>query len=254
MKLEKLNLDKKNNRLTFVLKDTEEYFVNTIRRLILEEVPTLAVEDVEIKDNSSALYDEKIASRLGLSPIKTDLKSYEFKERCKCGGEGCARCELALILKGDKKGYVYATDAQSKDPKCTFIHPMPIVKLISKQKVELQMVAILGRGKEHTKWCPGLAWYYGWPQFKITAKSNLDCLKQCSALEKKGSTIIIKDITKWNDAQEAICEENQIEVNNSITDFAFNLESWGQLTCKEILNTSADIFLEKLGQFEEIIK
>ena len=67
-------------------KNTEEFFANTIRRLIIGEVPTLAVEDVEIKENSSQLYDEMIALRLGLSPIKTDLNSYNFKNECKCEG------------------------------------------------------------------------------------------------------------------------------------------------------------------------
>src|SRR3989344_6668615 len=121
MKIEKLNEDKKNGKLTFLLKDSDEVFANTIRRLIIEEVPTLAVEDLELKDNSSALYDEMLGLRLGLLPLKTDLKSYELKEKCKCNGEGCARCELKIALKVGRKGYVYAEDAQSTDPKCTFV-------------------------------------------------------------------------------------------------------------------------------------
>ena len=81
LKIEKL--DKSKNRVSFLLKGSSEVFANTVRRLILEEVPTLAVEDVEIKDNNSALFDEMLALRLGLCPIKTDLKSYNQKESCK---------------------------------------------------------------------------------------------------------------------------------------------------------------------------
>ncbi|MBR9683279.1 DNA-directed RNA polymerase subunit D [Candidatus Woesearchaeota archaeon] len=254
MKLEKLNWDKKNNLLTFLLKDSEEGFVNAIRRLILEEVPVLAVEDVEIKENSSALYDEMIALRLGLSPIKTDLKSYTLKEKCKCEGEGCASCELILVLKGGKKGYVYATDADSKDSKCKFVHKMPIVKLISKQKVEMQLTAILGKGKEHAKWSPGWVWFHGWPEFKVTGKSDVKgCAEECKVLESRGGTLKIKDITKWNGACEQICEEHGIEVVNNDKNMVFNLESWGQLSCKEILDTSVDILLEKLDEFEGLL-
>lgn len=253
MKLEKLNWDKKNNLLSFVLKDTEEVFANTIRRLTLSEVPTLAVEDVEIKDNSSTLFDEMIALRLGLSPIKTDLKSYNFKNDCKCEGEGCARCELKLTLKGSKKGYIPATDAVSNDPKCNFVYAMPIVKLISKQKIEMQMTAILGRGKEHAKWCPGWVWYFGWPEFKTTTKSDLKACEECNSLEIKGGSIKIKDILKWNGADESICEKNGVEITTSKTDLVFNLESWGQLSCKEILDQSADILLEKIEELNKLI-
>ena len=255
MKIEKLNWDKKKNKLSFLLKDTEESFANAIRRLILEEVPVLAVEDLEIKENSSALYDEMIALRLGLSPIKTDLKSYELKEKCKCGGEGCARCELKIVLKGSKKGYVYATDAKSEDPKCKFVYNMPIVKLLPKQKIEMQMTAILGKGKEHAKWSPGWTWYFGWPEFKVSAKSKLDeCVKRCAAaVESRGGALKIKDIAKWNGACEEICEKNDVEVVNSETNLVFNVESWGQLSCKEMLDKSADILLEKLDEFEGLL-
>ena len=254
MKIEKLNWDKKSNRLVFALKDTGEVFANTIRRLVVAEVPTLAVEDVEIKENSSALYDEMIALRLGLSPIKTDLKSYNFKQDCKCEGEGCARCELKLTLKGNKKGYVLATEAKSNDPKCEFVYAMPIVKLLPKQKIELQMTAILGTGKEHAKWGSGWAWYHGWPEFKTTAQSDVQACQKNGVLEAKGSTLQIKNILKWNEATEQLCEENGVTVDYSEKDLIFNLESWGQLSCKEILNQTVEILVKKTEEFEELIK
>ncbi|MFH1683158.1 MAG: DNA-directed RNA polymerase subunit D [Candidatus Woesearchaeota archaeon] len=253
MKLEKLDFDKKSNRLSFVLKDSEESFSNTIRRMIIEEVPTLAVEDVEVKENSSALYDEMLALRLGLCPIKTDLKSYELKDKCKCGGEGCARCELKLVLKGAKKGYIYATEAESMDPKCKFVYAMPVAKLLAKQKIEMQMTAILGKGKEHAKWSPGIAWYFGWPELKTTAKSNLEAFSKHDAVEAKAGNLKIKDINKWNGACEELCEVNGVEVNFSDKDFVFNVESWGQLSGNEMLEKSAEIFLEKLEEFEKLL-
>jgi len=253
MKIEKLSFDKKKNRLTFLWNDVEESYANTIRRIILEEVPTLAVEDVEIKENSSALYDEIIALRAGLCPIKTDLKTYELKEKCKCKGEGCARCELKLVLKGSKKGYVNATEAESSDPKCTFVYPMPIVKLLAKQKIEMQLTAVLNRGREHTKWSPGWAWYFGWPEFKVTSKSNLDALSKCGAIEIKGENIKIKDISKWNGAYEELCEKSNVEIVPNNTQLVFNLESWGQLSCDEILEKSSEILLEKLEELDKLL-
>ena len=56
IKIEKLKEEKKRGILKFMIKGANEIFANTIRRLIIEEVPTLAVEDIEIKDNNSALF------------------------------------------------------------------------------------------------------------------------------------------------------------------------------------------------------
>lgn len=249
MKIEKLS--KKNEKLSFILHDAEESFANAVRRMIVEEVPTLAVEDVEIKENSSVLYDEMLALRLGLCPIKTDLKSYGFKKDCKCGGEGCARCELKIVLKGSKKGYVFATEAESMDPKCNFVHKMPVVKLLPKQKIETQMTAILGRGREHAKWSPGWVWYFGIPEFKTTAKSKLEGLKH-PALEV-GKDVKLKDISKWNGAAEDVLEQAGVEVGYSDKDFVFNMETWGQLTCKEMLEQSADLMVAKIEQFESLL-
>ncbi len=259
VKLEKIKDERKKNKLVLLVKSSDEVFVNTIRRLILEEVPTLAVEELEIKDNSSAIYDEMLALRLGLTPIKTDLKSYVLKESCKCAGAGCAQCELKITLKAGKKGYVYAEEAQSTDPDCIFVYPkMPLLKLLPKQRVDVTMTAILGRGREHAKWSPGLAFYRREPIIKITGtvENAEEVAKACpmGILEQKGKSLIVnKD--KLNDCHE--CQQC-VDLSKNITfeesgNYIFTLESWGQLSCKEILSKSAEILLEKTEEMEKLI-
>ena len=99
IKAEKIKEEKKKNKLSFIIKGSDETFANTIRRLIIEEVVTLAVEDLEIKENTSALYDEMLSLRLGLIPIKTDLKSYRLPENEMEVQERSARCTVQLKLK-----------------------------------------------------------------------------------------------------------------------------------------------------------
>lgn len=152
--------DKKSNKLCFVLKNSDVVFANAIRRTIIDEVPTMAIEDVEFRRNNSVLYDEVIAHRLGLIPLKTDLKSYNLPSKCKCEGAGCARCQVKLILRSSTPGYVYASELKSQDPKISPVYPeMPIAKLLKGQKIELEAVAVLGKGKEHAKFSPGHAYY-----------------------------------------------------------------------------------------------
>ena len=51
-------LNKKENILTFLVKDSNPVFVNTLRRTILSDVPTIAIKKVAFTKNNSALFDE----------------------------------------------------------------------------------------------------------------------------------------------------------------------------------------------------
>lgn len=256
MKLDKIKEERKKNKLMLLLKESDEIFANTIRRLILEEVPTLAVEDLEIKDNSSALYDEMLGLRLALIPIKTDLKSYTLKEECKCQGAGCSQCELKITLKAGKKGIVYAEEAESADPKCTFVYPkMPIVKLLSKQKLDIIMTATLGKGRNHTKWSPGTAFYRKEPVINTSKTHHPELLaEKCTdgVFELKGKKLEVNE--------EKVYESNLLEYYAELDkglsleysdNIILTVESWGQLSCKEMLNHSADILIEKVEYLEQ---
>ena len=94
MEISLVDYDKDKGKLSFIVKDTDPAFANALRRIMTEEVPVMAIEDIEIKDNSSILYDEMIAHRLGLIQLTTDLKSYTLASTCKCKGKGCARCKV----------------------------------------------------------------------------------------------------------------------------------------------------------------
>lgn len=257
MNIELISKDDKENITTVLVKDSSDFFMNTFRRTIIEEVPTLAIETVEFKDNSSALYDEVVALRLGLLPIKTDLKSYNLPSECKCDGEGCSQCQLKLTLEANTIGPVYAESIKSKDPKCKVIHgKMPIVKLLKGQAIELEATAVLGLGKDHIKWSPANVYYRGYPILEVKDKSKAqEAVEKCEGVLKETSKgIEVQDISKWNEAYEQICEKNGIEVINSDKDFILTIESWGQLDATEIISAAADRFTKKLEEFDKLIK
>jgi DNA-directed RNA polymerase subunit D len=259
MKIELLSKDKETNRLTFVLKDSSAFFANILRRMMVEEVPTLAIEDVEFKENSSAMYDEMVAHRLGLIPIKTDLKSYELPSKCTCKGKGCAKCQLKLTLQSKAVGVVTAAHLNSKDPKCKPVFPgMPITKLIKGQEIELEATAILGQGKEHVKWCPGLVFYKAYPVITIK-KDCEDAAKVCPVkvfdFSKGKLTVNEKNRLKCHLCNACVDACNgSIEVEDSKTDFIFTIESWGQLDPVDMIEAAADMFKEKLDEFQSLLK
>jgi DNA-directed RNA polymerase subunit D len=144
-----------NEKLTISFKIGENELANVFRRTILDEVPTFAIEEVEVISNESPLYDEIIAQRLGLIPLKTDLNTYNLKNECKCGGIGCALCEVKMSLISNQEGYVYSKSIKSDDPKIVPVsEDIQITKLFPNKKIELNIRAVLGKGKEHSKWSP----------------------------------------------------------------------------------------------------
>jgi len=261
MDVEVLSQDKKTGKLTFVLKDATPAFANMLRKTIVDEVPTMAIEDVEFRKNSSVLYDEIIAHRLGLLPMKTDLKSYMVKDECKCGGEGCNRCELKLILKQKTGGIVYASDMESKDPKVVPVYPeMPLAKLGKGQSLEFVATAILGRGKEHVKWSPGLVFYKYLPVVEVTkdVKDHKGVVESCpvNVFELKNNKAVVnpKNAMKCHLCGNCIEVDAGVKLNEKDTEFIFTVEPWGQLSAKEMVEEAMDIFKSKIDAFSKEIK
>jgi DNA-directed RNA polymerase subunit D len=264
IKIELLNSDKKNNKISFLLKGANAAFANALRRSAIEEVPTMAIEDIEFRNNSSVLYDEILAHRLGLIPLKTDLSSYNLPEKCKCEGKGCAQCQLKLTLKTRSQGTVYSSEINSKDPKVKPVYPnIPIVKLLKGQKLEFEATAILGKGKDHAKWSPGLVYYKKMPvvEIKKECKNPEAVVEQCpqGLFEIKNNKITFKkdEIDKCHlcDACADICDpKGAITVENSDNEFIFYVESWGQLEPNEIIDEALKILVEKSKEFTDEMK
>lgn len=251
-------LNKNDESMVFLIKDTDATSVNTLRRLILNEVPTLAVEDVTFLKNSSAMYDEFIAHRLGLIPLSTDLESYTPTDKCKCKGKGCAHCQLYLSLKSQGPKTVYAEEIVSKDPKVKPVFPkMPIVKLLKKQVLEFDAVAVLGRGRDHSKFSPGLAFYQGYPIIKVGNVKNPEAIAAIcptKVFDVKNNKLVVADETKCILCMACADASSEVKVEGSKRDFIFTVESFGQLTPAEIVLEAFDVFDEKLEELSEKLK
>lgn len=261
MEIRKLTEDKKRNRISFLLKGSNPMFTNTVRRLIMNEVPTMAIDTVEFRQNSSALYDEMVAHRLGLVPLTTDLKSYSLPDACSCEEEGCAKCQLKLTLKAKGPVIVYAKDLQSQDPKVIPVYPdMVIIKLLKGQEVELEATAVLGRGKDHVKWSPGHVWYKYKPVVDIKKNpENADEIAKRCPLDVFDSKNKKLSINKDNYLDCTLCGEcvdlsaGDIKLGESGEDFVFFVESFGQLSCKEMVQRAMDEFGEDLDDLAKTV-
>ncbi|CAO1631085.1 unnamed protein product [Sympodiomycopsis kandeliae] len=66
-------------RIEFDLIGVDPSIANAVRRILMAEVPTVAIEHIYIWNNTSIIQDEVLAHRLGLVPINIDPDRIQFK-------------------------------------------------------------------------------------------------------------------------------------------------------------------------------
>jgi DNA-directed RNA polymerase subunit D len=244
-------IEKTKDKLIFA-GELNESLANAIRRSATE-IPILAVDEVEIFKNDSALYDEIIAHRLGLVPLKNE--DLTLPEECDCEGKGCSKCTVQLKLVANGPGTVYSQNLKGKAE--VVYAKIPIVILREGQDLELVAYARTGRGMDHAKFSPGLVYYRNLAEIEV---KNCDACKECIeacplgllSTEKK---VEVKDIYKC-DLCEACVEACKKAGKDAIKiktgkEIVFFIESWGQLEAKEILIQAVNVIKQNLKVVEK---
>lgn len=213
-----------------------ETLANAIRRSV-SEIATLAIDEVEIFKNDSALYDEVLAHRIGLIPLVTE-KSMNSK----------TKIDLKLSKVGPAT--VYSGDFEG-DAKIVFAK-IPLTILGEGQKIELIGTASLGKGIDHAKYTPGLFYYRHLLEIKSSPEN--DKLIQSSSLlikpEKKGS----KWVCDINDAAlKEITDKDEEAVSDS-DEMLLIIESYGNMPAKEILTKAIAALEDNLDEVEKALK
>jgi DNA-directed RNA polymerase subunit D len=155
-------LQETDQKVVLKFNNIPRQYLNAIRRISISEVPTLAIDDVVILENSSVMHDEAVAHRLGLIPLRTELNKFVLPNQCDCNNTlGCSKCRVLLILdseSSEKTRIVTSGDLVSEDE---YVKPVsmniPIITLAPGQKLKFEAYARLGTGKDHAKWQPTTA-------------------------------------------------------------------------------------------------
>lgn len=257
MKLSNMKVD--NAFLTFKLSDVSVAFANALRRALMAEIPVMAINEVDIYENTSSLFDEYIAHRLGLMPLTTDLKTYKLPEEC-CGGN-CSKCSTTLMLEAKGPVTIYSKDFKCKDKKVQPVYDkIPVMRLIEGQKLKLEAKAVLGVGKNHNKWQGCLAAYKYMPKITVMKECTKcgKCVEVCpqKILVKKAGSISVKNIEACTECKECLsaCEPKAITVSHDDTTFLFNIESYGNLKAKDLLKEAIKVLEAKATDLEKQLK
>lgn len=212
--------DKEKQKIAFVT-DMPVSLANAIRRSLLE-IPIMAIDEVEIVQNDSALYDEILAHRLGLIPIKTEKTNKEIKFKLKEAGPKT----------------VYSSDLK---PSIGTEYKLPIVLLDEGQEIQLVAIARIGKGIEHIKYSPGLMFY----------RHNIGDLVNFVYVDDAGKASYDEKEIKEK------CNDNQIEgikKLKKVDELLVNIESWGQLEVKKIFTEAIDTLQKNLSELNNAVK
>jgi len=263
-------VEKNDFSARLIVEGADTAFMNSLRRIMLAEVPSMAIDEVVVIENSSMLHDEILAHRLGLIPLKTDLDSYNLPEECPCKSElGCNLCRVSLTLDVEAKDNtktVYSGDLTSENPNIVPVRDkVPIVKLAPNQRTRLEAYARLGKGEKHAKWQPvSVCAYKHFPKVKIDEKRCDSCGKCVEVCPKRVLTVIEagKKLELRNVIECTVCKDCKnacpmsppaVEVSWNKDMFVLDVESSGALPVErivlealKILDKKAESFLEQL--------
>ncbi|XP_065216800.1 DNA-directed RNA polymerases I and III subunit RPAC1 isoform X2 [Planococcus citri] len=158
-------------------------FANAFRRVLLAEVPMMAIEKVHVYNNTSILQDEVLAHRLGLIPLKADPRKFAFKKseddefsaedsleyhlRIKCSKNPKAPASKSgdVSVSQYKNDKVLSKDIewvpigdQATNFKSSDVGPVNddilIAKLRPGHELDVKLFAVKGIGKDHAKFQP----------------------------------------------------------------------------------------------------
>ena len=229
----------KENKLVFSA-EINESLANAIRRYVLQ-IPILAIDEVEISKNDSPLYDETVAHRIGLIPIKTEKKVSE-------------KAEKKVKLSTNKEGYVFS--GEIKGEVNVVYDKIPITLLDKGKELEFEGVARVGRGSEHSKFSPGFITYRHSCEIILDKKFADAIKKACPNCEvkEKGDKIIVIDNKEQEvcDLCEGFAQKEGREADTKVNDeLIISVEGYGQISASDIFVKSIECLkkdLEEVGK------
>jgi len=261
-------LEEGENWIRFEVSGITPSYANALRRTLINDIPKLAISKVnfhhgEIRQEGdkvfsslTSIFDEMIASRLGMIPLPTDLKMNE-RETCSCGGKGCPLCTVNYSLFMTGPGMVKSGNlVPVGDPSFAPVDKeIPIVELNERQAVMIDAEAYMGRARDHARFqvTSGVSYKYG-------------RLLRVSAREPEVEEIVKnapKNVVKRDDREVVFNEDfpskyiaklyrmDSLVVEEDDRRFIFYFETDGSLKPREVLDYALERLVSRLESIVE---
>lgn len=270
----------------FVLSGSEPSIANALRRVIIAEVPTIAIDLVEIENNTTVLNDEFLAHRLGLVPLLSS-QAYLMKRPFEAVDENdITDITFALDVKcTTDQTLAITTDDLTLDPNFPEVRPVnyrdesgsekPIVlvKIRKGQELKLKAIARKGIGKDHAKWMPVATAVFQYMPLITINDTLMDELTEeekeewCKA-DPSGTfrynqltrRVEIEDAEKYRYDNECLIKAEEmghpgiVDIQQKQDEFIFRVESTGSLSAGEIVKNALEVLLEKINTLSSAVR
>lgn len=279
-------------KVVFAVRNCDNAFANGLRRVMLAEIPTVAIDIVTVISNTSVFFDEFIVHRLGLIPILADIADdLVFPRDCPCGGEvGCSQCQVGGRLtvacsSREHKRDVYASDMTFDDPRVRAVSfndkGVWIMSLGRSQQIDIQFYIRKGIAKEHAKW---MAVGTVSMQFEMSVKVFQQSFRQLPdiSLRKKFVENCPGRVFEYNEVEQMVtaphperciyCREclsieppfhklpePLVNVRPRINEeghynFVFTVESLGTMPVLSVVLKAVDTYIAKIAKVKHVLK
>ena len=246
-------IDRGDRSARFLVRGVTPAFANGVRRAILADVPTLSIDSVRVIENSSVMFDEQIALRLGLVPLTTP-DDYRPDD------------EVTLAIDVEGPATAYSDDLVSGDEQ---VRPaeedIPIIELKEGQRLELEADAVLGVGKDHAKHQGGVAVGYRHLQ-------RVEVVGETGEFEDDDPEII-RGVIEEGAAEHADAENGdlvpagtfdndlggrypgkEVEIEDVPNAFVFDVESDGSVPVEELVLDAVGTLETRANELEEAVQ
>lgn len=240
----------------FVVRDITPAFANGIRRAIIADVPTLAIDTVRVVENSSVMFDEQLALRLGLVPLRTPLDEFD---------EGDT---VTLSVSAEGPTTVYSGDLTTTDEVVEPVaETVPLIELKDGQRLDLEADAVLDTGREHAKHQGGISVGYRHLQYvELTGELGEfeDPEPQIvrGVIEERNPDAAVGDYEEGDLIPTAAFDHDltthypgrTVAVHDVDDAFVFHVESDGSLSVTDLVDRAAATLSDRAAELEDLVK
>ncbi|KNC52072.1 DNA-directed RNA polymerase I and III subunit rpac1 [Thecamonas trahens ATCC 50062] len=289
VKVEVNDVSEDGNDLVFELSGVDAPLANTLRRILLSEVPTMAIEIAEFRDNTSVIQDEVFAHRLGLVPIKADPAFFEthvsgnehtpentliFDLNVKCFRDINNEVVNSKVFASALVWTPFGEQAErfAENPP-QVVHPdILLAKLAPGQRIDVRCYVTKGVGKVHAKWSPvATASYRLLPEPVIVAQPKSEeasriaqtCPTKVFDIEDSGELVVARPrqctmcrecIRPPPDAQHSAhgVYTPAVELRRVKTHFIFSVESTGILPPDRLVRDAIGVLKDRALFYAEL--
>ena len=238
-------VDRGDREARFVVRGVTPAFANGLRRAMLADTPTLAIDTIRVIENSSVMFNEQIALRLGLVPLKTPPDEFGPDD------------VITLAIDVEGPGVAYSGDLESSDE---MVEPadenIPIIQLKEGQRLEVEADAVLDRGAEHAKHQGAVAVGYRHLQ-RVHVDGEADAYEDeqphviRGVIEEDGELVPSEDFD--NDLTNRY-PGKAVTVEDVPNAFVFHVETDGSMRVEQLVDLAARSLADRANELQTAIE